>query len=125
MKRSCLGGWNLAINKYSPNQKAAWEFIRWMTQKDAQQFAAIVDSFTVALKSIYSDPKVFSANPHFQELESIIQQDLVQLRPVHPQYQMISNTIIQPQLHSALTGTDSVINVLRTLQRRIQPYFPH
>ena len=39
--RSCLGGWNLAINNFSPNKDAAWKFIYWLLQEDAQQYLVL------------------------------------------------------------------------------------
>jgi trehalose/maltose transport system substrate-binding protein len=42
--KSCLGGWNLAINNFSPNKDAAWKFIHWMLQEDAQQYLAVKES---------------------------------------------------------------------------------
>jgi trehalose/maltose transport system substrate-binding protein len=102
--KSCLGGWQLAINRYSPNQEAAWQFIQWMLQKEAQYYLAVVEGFTVTLASIYQDKNVQAWNPLFTFLnqpsvsspkKSLLEAllDNAQLRPVSPCYPQIASAI--------------------------------
>lgn len=70
---SCVGGWGLGINTFSNHKAAAWEFIQWMLQEDAQKFAAIDASFAVTLKSVYHDQSVLGQNPLYSKLPSIIE----------------------------------------------------
>ncbi len=104
--KSCLGGWQLAINRYSPNQEAAWQFIQWMLQKEAQYPLAVFEGFTVTLASIYQDKDVQAWNPLFAFLnqpsvsspkKSLLEAllDNAQLRPVSPCYPQIASAIEQ------------------------------
>jgi multiple sugar transport system substrate-binding protein len=115
--RSCLGGWGLGINAFSKKRDAAWEFIQWMLQEDAQRFAAIDASLTVTLESVYSDPYVLAQNPLYGRLPSIIKQ--AQLRPQSPHYPAITQAI-QDAVYSALTGRSSIETTLAGLQSKLQ-----
>ncbi len=101
--RSCLGGWQLAINKFSPHKDEAWTFIQWMLQRDAQQYLAVKEAFPVTLNSVYNDPYINDLNPFFNKLPSILQN--AQWRPISPYYPDISNAI-QQNIHQALAQQD-------------------
>ncbi len=115
--RSCAGGWGLGINAYSKKQDAAWKFIEWMLQKDAQKFAAVDASFTVALESVYSDQSVLNQNPLYGKLPPIIKQ--AQLRPQSPNYPLISQAI-QDNVSNALSGQISIPNALINMQHQLE-----
>ncbi len=117
--RSCIGGWGLGINAFStPTQKdAAWKFIQWMLQEDAQKFAAIDASFTVTLKSVYHDPSVLGQNPLYSKLPSIIEQ--AQLRPQSPNYPLIT-LAIQDNVSNVFNGRSSVESALVNLQSKLE-----
>ncbi len=114
---SCLGGWGLGINAFSKQKEAAWEFIQWMLQEDAQKFAAIDASFTVTLESIYHDQSVLGQNPLFSKLPPIIKQ--AQVRPRSTNYPLISQAI-QDNVSSALSGQSSIESALANLQSKLQ-----
>jgi multiple sugar transport system substrate-binding protein len=114
---SCVGGWGLGINAYSKQKDAAWEFIQWMLQEDAQKFAAIDASFTVTLKSVYHDPSVLGQNPLYSKLPSIIEH--AQLRPQSPKYPDISQAI-QDNVHDALSGKISIESAVTNLESRLR-----
>ncbi|MBA2680369.1 MAG: ABC transporter substrate-binding protein [Ktedonobacteraceae bacterium] len=114
---SCVGGWGLGINVNSKNKEAAWEFIHWMLQEDAQKFAAIDASFAVTLKSVYHDQSVLGQNPLYSKLPSIIEH--AQLRPQSPKYQPMSQAIWE-NVHDALSGKVSIGGALANLQSKLQ-----
>jgi multiple sugar transport system substrate-binding protein len=97
----CLGGWQLAINSYAEKTKqdAAWEFISWMLQKDAQQYLAVKEAFAATLTTTYDDPYVQQANPFYSSLRQSI--DKAQSRPITPHYQCLANEI-ELYIHRAL-----------------------
>ncbi len=121
--RSCLGGWQMAINGSSPNKEAAWEFIKWMLQPDAQQYLALKEGFPVTLEKIYSPNSYFNKpespyyNPFFGKLEPILKQ--AQFRPVSPHYQEIANTI-EAHVYRAFLKLDSPATALQALQTDLE-----
>ncbi len=114
---STVGGWNMAINAFSKNPDASWSFIKYMLGPDAQKQLAIKGSFTPALKSVYDDSDVKTAQPLFTKLQPILQNSLP--RPVSPVYPDLSN-IIQNHVHQALTKQVSPSAALTALQTELQ-----
>jgi trehalose/maltose transport system substrate-binding protein len=63
-----LGGWQLAVNKYSKNAKAAVELAVYLTGPEEQKRAAITASLNPTIPALYEDPEILKANPFFGEL---------------------------------------------------------
>lgn len=114
---SCVGGWNMAINAFTKNTDAAWTFMQYILGADAQKTLAIKGSFTPALKSVYDDADVRSAQPLFTKLQPILQNSLP--RPVSPVYTDLSN-IIQTNVHQALTKQSTPADALSAMQSQLQ-----
>jgi trehalose/maltose transport system substrate-binding protein len=65
---SALGGWQLAVSKYSKHPAAAADLVVFMTSKDAQKIWSIEGGYTPAVPALYKDPEVIKANPFFAQL---------------------------------------------------------
>jgi trehalose/maltose transport system substrate-binding protein len=65
-----VGGWQLGVSKYSKNQDAAIEFVRYMASPEAQKFRAIIGGFIPTIPSVQSDPEVVKAMPFLGRLKS-------------------------------------------------------
>ena len=63
-----LGGWQLAVNKYGKNTKAAIELAVYLTGLEEQKRAAITASLNPTIPALYKDPDVLKASPFFGEL---------------------------------------------------------
>jgi len=100
--QSCLGGWNLTINNFSPHKDEAWKFIHWMLQEDAQQYLALKESLPVTLKSVYANKYVQEQIPFYSSLKDIIEG--AQFRPMSPHYQTCISGAIQQCIHQALAN---------------------
>ena len=114
---SAIGGWNLAINAFSKNPDASWEFIKFMLQPEAQKKLAINASLTGTLESIYTDSDVLAKQPLFQKLGPILKNALP--RPVSPKYSDVSDTI-QRNIYQALKKQVSVSAALSSLAQDLQ-----
>jgi multiple sugar transport system substrate-binding protein len=114
---SCTGGWNLAINAYSPNADAAWEFMHYLLGSDAQTKIATDASLTGTLQSVYDDAAVIARQPLFSRLKPILQTALP--RPVSPRYPDVSNTI-QAHVYAALKKQVAVSDALSALASDLQ-----
>lgn len=114
---SCIGGWNLAINAYSKYPDAAWEFIKFLLQPDAQKKLAINASLTGTLESIYTDSDVLAKQPLFRNLGPILKNALP--RPVSPKYSDVSDAV-QRYIHQALTKNVSVSDALSSLAQNLE-----
>lgn len=63
-----LGGWQLAVSKYSKHPKAAAELVMYMTSADIQKKRAIGGSYNPTIMSLYKDKDVIAANPFMGQL---------------------------------------------------------
>jgi multiple sugar transport system substrate-binding protein len=60
-----LGGWQLGLASHSPRQDLAWTFVEHLTSHEVQARLAIDRAQAMARLSIYDDPEVLDAMPHF------------------------------------------------------------
>jgi multiple sugar transport system substrate-binding protein len=113
---SCLGGWNLAISKFSKHPDAAWQLAAFMTAVEAQKKYAIAGGRLPTRKSVYSDPAVLNVAPHFRTLYPVFIN--ARPRPVSAIYSKVSD-ILQVELHRALTRQESPSDALQRAQEKI------
>jgi len=66
-----IGGWALAVSKYSKNQDASIEFIRYLTSPEVQTYRAVVGSFVPTIPAVASDPNVQQAQPFLANLADV------------------------------------------------------
>jgi trehalose/maltose transport system substrate-binding protein len=59
-----VGGWQLAVSKYSKHPDAAIEFVRYMTSKAVEKFDTITNSNVPTIPSLVKDPQVRKAAPY-------------------------------------------------------------
>jgi multiple sugar transport system substrate-binding protein len=123
---SCLGGWYLAINAQisADKQDAAWQFIHWMMQEEAQKVAAKRNSLLVTLQSVYDKTSqdysdLSDAYPFFDLVPDLLKQ--ARLRPRSPHYYSVSN-IIQSHIHQALIHQEAPRQALQNLRKALQGY---
>ncbi|WP_336741645.1 ABC transporter substrate-binding protein [Aureimonas altamirensis] len=69
----CLGGWNVAVSKHSPNQEAAIEMVRFLTSAEWQKTRAINQSRMPTIPSVYDDPEVAEAQPIVANWKPVIE----------------------------------------------------
>jgi trehalose/maltose transport system substrate-binding protein len=63
-----LGGWQLAVSKYSKNQKEATDLVMYLTSAAEQKRRAIEGSYNPTIGSLYKDKDVLAAVPFFGSL---------------------------------------------------------
>jgi trehalose/maltose transport system substrate-binding protein len=66
-----LGGWQLAVSKYSKEQKLAAELVMHLTSKEIQKERAIKGSFNPTIPALYKDKDVLAATPFFGSLYDV------------------------------------------------------
>ena len=63
-----LGGWQLAVSRYSKHPELATDLVKYLTSVQEQKRRAVVASFNPTIKSLYKDPDVLAANPFMGSL---------------------------------------------------------
>ena len=68
-----LGGWQLAVSKYSRHPDEAAQLVKFLTGPEAQKKRAIEGSYAPTIAALYDDPEVLAANPFFAKLKPLLE----------------------------------------------------
>lgn len=68
-----LGGWQMAVSKYSEHKKAAVSFVKYMTSAEVEKHNAIKGSLLPTIKALYQDKDILQAQPFFAQMESVLE----------------------------------------------------
>ena len=89
-----LGGWQLAVSRYSKNPEAAKDLVRYLTSAKEQKRRAIKGSVNPTIMALYDDPDVLAANPFFGTLSSAFKNAVARpARPAGARYNQVSDAI--------------------------------
>ncbi len=94
-----LGGWNLAVSRFTRHPREAWQLVDWLTSREAQRRKALGEGRIPTLASLYEDPDILRAHPQFAILRQALPQ--ARPRPIDPYYPRVSG-ILQGYLSRAL-----------------------
>jgi multiple sugar transport system substrate-binding protein len=103
------GGFGLAIQPYTDDLEAALKVMDVVTSEEVQKAFAIAWGPVQYYKDLYEIPEVKNAYPEAYRLGPVLETSLA--RPQHPNYAQVS-TIIQDEVHAALTGVKPVQQAL-------------
>ena len=106
---STLGGWQLAVSRFSKQPEVAWKFVSFVTSPTMQKVLALQAGRAPTRKALYEDPEVLAANPHFRDLFDIFL--TAHPRPRTPLYPQVTNTL-QAYFSAALSDPESDIPAL-------------
>ena len=59
-----VGGWQVAVSKYSKHQQASIEWVRYLTSPAVERYDAIFNTNVPTIPSVAKDPAVVKANPY-------------------------------------------------------------
>ena len=65
---SALGGWQMAVSKYSKHQALATDLVVYLTSPEAAKVWALTGGYAPAVPALYKDPEVIKVNPLFSSL---------------------------------------------------------
>ncbi len=63
-----LGGWQMSVSKFSKNQDAAIDFVKYLCSAEQEKQHAILYSQNPTIEALYKDPDVLKANPFLSSL---------------------------------------------------------
>lgn len=111
-----LGGWQLAVSKYSPDQEAAADLVRYLTSEKEQKRRAIEGSYNPTIEALYKDPEVLEAVPFFGSLyETFVNAVARPSRVTGDKYNRVSNAFWNA-VHSVLSGKQDAASSLASLE---------
>jgi len=116
-----LGGWQLAVSRYSRHPEAAIDLVRHLTSARVQKERAIRAAYNPTITGLYQDAEVLQANPFFGELLPAFEAALPRpARQTGAHYNQVSATIWQA-VHGVLSGdmdaTEGLARLRLSLER--------
>ena len=115
-----LGGWGLAVSRFSAHPREALELVRYLTSRDVQVKRARLLSQPPTLPELYTAPEVLASNPRFAVLGQALRTGLVS-RPSNvtgKKYQDVTDGYIQA-VHSVLTREKSAPQAAAALEKEL------
>jgi trehalose/maltose transport system substrate-binding protein len=68
-----VGGWQVAVSKFSKHKGAAIEWVRYLTSPAVERFDAIYNSNVPTIPKVAADPAVVKANPYLKpEIANVV-----------------------------------------------------
>jgi trehalose/maltose transport system substrate-binding protein len=113
-----VGGWQLAVSKYSKHQDAAIEFVRYMTSPAVEKFDAITNTNVPTIPSVAKDPAVVKVNPYLKPQIATVARVTRPARYLKTRYNEGSKDIYQG-INQILNGA-SAASVLPRIQSQLQ-----
>lgn len=115
-----LGGWQLAVSKYSAHPKLAAELVRYLTRPEEQKRRAIKGSYNPTVMALYRDPDVLDAVPFFGVLYTSFENAVARpSRVTGHKYNRVSAAFYYT-VHDILAGKGKAAPKLQALEHRLQ-----
>jgi trehalose/maltose transport system substrate-binding protein len=115
-----LGGWHLAVNKYSAHPKEAVDLVLYLTGPEEQKRAALVASLNPTIKGLYDDPEILKANPFFGDLVETFRSAVARpSRVTGERYNQVSSEFWNG-VHATLSGQGTAEANLTRVQRTLE-----
>jgi len=114
-----LGGWQLAVSKYSKNTDLAADLVVYLTSKDEQKRRAIEGSYNPTITALYDDPDVLKAVPFFGDLKATFMNAVARpSRVTGANYNEVS-TNFWNAVSNVLSGKEKAEDALTTLDSNL------
>jgi len=115
-----LGGWNLAVSRYSDMREEAMDLVAYLASYEEQKRRAIEGAYNPTIKALYEDQEVLAANPFFGELYDTFVDAVARPSAVTgPRYNQVS-TEFWNAAHNTLNGSMSAERALAQLERKLE-----
>lgn len=115
-----LGGWQLAVSKFSAHPKQAAALVLYLTSRAEQKRRAIAYTFNPTMPSLFDDPQVLAAAPFLGRLRPVFADAVA--RPssvVKTRYNEVS-AAIWTRVHAVLTGEATAAGEMRALSLELR-----
>jgi trehalose/maltose transport system substrate-binding protein len=114
-----LGGWQLAVSKYSKNPEIAADLALHLASKEVQKQRAIEGSFNPTIADLYKDQDVLTATPFFGQLyDTFINAVPRPSTATGAKYNQVSNEFFNA-VYAALSGKAPADKSLADLQTKL------
>jgi len=116
MSAATLGGWNVAVSKYSENQEAAISLAVYLASEEAQKQRALNESNLPTIMSLYEDADIAAEQPIIPQWKDVFLQAVPRpSAPTRQDYNEVS-TLFFSAVHAVLSGDDDAATALAELE---------
>jgi trehalose/maltose transport system substrate-binding protein len=112
-----VGGWQVAVSKYSKYKDAAIEFVRYLTSPAVEKFDALTNSNVPTIVSVAKDKQVRAKNPYLKPSIASVARVTRPAKFLKTHYNEASKVIYQG-INQILNGTPAK-NVLPSIQSKL------
>jgi len=114
-----LGGWQLAVSKYSENAELGADLVKYLTSFDEQKRRAIKGAYNPTIAALYEDEEVLEANPFFGDLYETFTNAVARPSKVTgAKYNQVSSEFYNAA-HQVLSGKSDAASSLEALESRL------
>ena len=111
-----LGGWNVAVSKYSDNQEAAIDLAMYLAGQEAQKTRSIIASNLPTIVSLYEDADIAREQPIIPQWKDVFLQAVPRpSAPTREKYNEVS-TLFFSAVHSVISGNAKAADALADLE---------
>lgn len=111
-----LGGWNVAVSKYSPDPEEAIKLALFLSSPEVQKERAINQSNLPTIEALYDDADVLAASPFMANWKEIFQNAVPRpSAPTKVKYNEVSS-LFWSAVHNTLSGNGSAAENLEVLE---------
>jgi trehalose/maltose transport system substrate-binding protein len=115
-----LGGWQLAVSKYSQNPELAADLVRYLTSPEEQKRRAIKAAKNPTIEALYQDPEVLEAVPFFGRLYDTFTNAVARpSRVTGDKYNQVSAEFFNA-VHAVLSGKSDAASSLAALEQSLE-----
>ncbi|MGX9148166.1 extracellular solute-binding protein [Mesorhizobium sp. 128a] len=115
-----LGGWQLAVSKYSLHRKKAVSLVMFLAGIEVQKERAIQGGYAPAFGALYSDPAVLKSNAIFPDMYTAATNAIIRpSRFLGPKYDEFTSTI-REEVDMALRGNNSPKAAAEAISARLK-----
>ena len=114
-----LGGWNLAVSKYSTKQDAAIELVKFLASAEEQKYRALASSKLPTIKSLYEDAEIAEKQPIIPRWQEVFLNAVPRpSAPTKSKYNEVSSEF-WTAVHNTLSGDGTAESNLKRLEARL------
>lgn len=115
-----LGGWQLAVSRYSENPEVAADVALFMASYDMQKMRAVDGSLNPTIMELYEDEDVLEAAPFFGSLYDVFTNAVARPSTASaPNYNAVSTAFFR-SVHNVLNGNMDAAAALEELELDLQ-----
>jgi trehalose/maltose transport system substrate-binding protein len=116
-----LGGWNLAVSRYTPKQDVAISLVLYLSGPKAQKQRALLSASLPTLVALYDDPEIAAAQPIIPRWKEVFLNSVARpSAPTRERYNAVSKEV-WTAFRKTLKGDGTAAENLAALEQILSP----